>query len=112
MISFQVFWSASILAALGSTLQVILHIDIEVSIIVSAVIAVCYTLVGGLISVAYTDVFQLFFIAIGLVSFYLNHFEFDWVFQISTFLDTFIYLFIFSSFIFTFYRIVLLHYRI
>ena len=64
----EVFWSASILGALGSTLQVILNIDINVSIIVSAVIAVLYTLIGGLISVAYTDVFQLFFIAFGLVS--------------------------------------------
>jgi len=62
----EVFWSASILAALGSTLQVILHIDVNTSIIISAVIAVCYTLFGGLISVAYTDVFQLFFIAFGL----------------------------------------------
>jgi len=62
----EVFWSASILGALGSTLQVILNLDINVSIIVSAVIAVMYTLIGGLISVAYTDVFQLFFIAFGL----------------------------------------------
>ena len=30
----EVFWSASILAALGSTLQVILKLDIEISIIV------------------------------------------------------------------------------
>ena len=64
----EIFWSASILGALGSTLQVILQIDINVSIIISAIIAVCYTLIGGLISVAYTDVFQLFFIAFGLVS--------------------------------------------
>ena len=35
----------------------------------SAIIAVMYTLIGGLISVAYTDVFQLFFIAFGLVSY-------------------------------------------
>jgi len=62
----EVFWSASILGALGSTLQVILKLDINVSIIVSACIAVLYTLIGGLISVAYTDVFQLFFIAFGL----------------------------------------------
>ena len=52
---------------MGSTLQVILILDINVSIIVSAAIAVLYTLLGGLISVAYTDVFQLFFIAFGLV---------------------------------------------
>merc|ERR1712088_1062105 len=62
----EIFWSASILGALGSTLQVILNLDINISIIVSAVIAVMYTLIGGLISVAYTDVFQLFFIALGL----------------------------------------------
>lgn len=62
----EIFWSASILGALGSTLKVILQIDINVSIIISAIIAVCYTLIGGLISVAYTDVFQLFFIAFGL----------------------------------------------
>ena len=47
----------------------ILNIDVNISIIVSAVIAVLYTLIGGLISVAYTDVFQLFFIAFGLVSY-------------------------------------------
>jgi len=62
----EIFWSASILGALGSTLEVILHINTETSIIISAIIAVFYTLFGGLISVAYTDVFQLFFIAFGL----------------------------------------------
>jgi len=62
----EIFWSASILSALGSTLQVLLHIDTTTSVIISAVIAVLYTLMGGLISVAYTDVFQLFFIAFGL----------------------------------------------
>ena len=37
------------------------------SIILSAVIALAYTLLGGLISVAYTDVIQMFFIVFGLV---------------------------------------------
>ena len=90
----EIFWSASILGALGksvllnagprsyvrafitpffylfagSTLKVILHIDTRLSIIISAIIAVCYTLLGGLLSVAYTDVFQIAFIAFGLVS--------------------------------------------
>ncbi|XP_040571021.1 high-affinity choline transporter 1 [Lepeophtheirus salmonis] len=62
----EIIWSASILGALGSTLQVILGINLYVSIISSAVISVVYTLLGGLISVAYTDVFQLFFMATGL----------------------------------------------
>ncbi|CAL4076074.1 unnamed protein product, partial [Meganyctiphanes norvegica] len=50
----------------SSTLAVILDIPNEMSIIVSAVIAVVYTLFGGLYSVAYTDVVQLFCIFIGL----------------------------------------------
>eukprot|EP00088_Acartia_fossae_P042838 TRINITY_DN4508_c0_g1_i1.p1 TRINITY_DN4508_c0_g1~~TRINITY_DN4508_c0_g1_i1.p1 ORF type:complete len:582 (-),score=104.09 TRINITY_DN4508_c0_g1_i1:949-2694(-) len=62
----EVFWSASILGALGSTLQVILALNETASIILSAVIAVFYTLLGGLISVAYTDVVQMFFIVFGL----------------------------------------------
>merc|ERR1719410_2074177 len=62
----EIFWSASILGALGSTLQVILNLGEKVSIIMSAIIALGYTLLGGLISVAYTDVIQIFFIAIGL----------------------------------------------
>lgn len=46
------------------------------SIIVSAVIALAYTLFGGLVSVAYTDVVQIFFIIIGLflaLPFALDH---------------------------------------
>lgn len=47
--------------------QVILNLDEKVSIISSAVIALGYTLFGGLVSVAYTDVIQIFFIVFGLV---------------------------------------------
>ena len=52
----------------GSTLRVIIGLSHEVAIIVSACIAVFYTLFGGLYSVAYTDVVQLICIFIGLVS--------------------------------------------
>ena len=45
-----------------------MNLDEKVSIIMSAVIALGYTLLGGLISVAYTDVIQIFFIVFGLVS--------------------------------------------
>lgn len=62
----EVFWSAAILAALGATLSVILELDAKISIIVSACIAVFYTLFGGLYSVAYTDVVQLICIFVGL----------------------------------------------
>lgn len=52
----------------GATLSVIVDINISISVVISALIAIFYTLVGGLYSVAYTDVVQLFCIFIGLVS--------------------------------------------
>ncbi|XP_016365791.1 high-affinity choline transporter 1-like [Sinocyclocheilus rhinocerous] len=62
----EIFWSAAILSALGATLSVIVDINISMSVVISALIAIFYTLVGGLYSVAYTDVVQLFCIFIGL----------------------------------------------
>ncbi|XP_076602323.1 high-affinity choline transporter 1-like [Chaetodon auriga] len=62
----EIFWSAAILSALGATLSVIVDIDINLSVVISALIATFYTLVGGLYSVAYTDVVQLFCIFVGL----------------------------------------------
>ena len=51
----------------GATLAIILQMDLEQAVIGSALIAVFYTWVGGLYSVAYTDVVQLGCIAFGLV---------------------------------------------
>ncbi|WP_262885338.1 sodium:solute symporter family protein [Cyclobacterium xiamenense] len=62
----EIFWSAAILAALGITFATIFGLDLETSILVSAAIAVGYTMLGGLWSVAYTDVVQLVFILLGL----------------------------------------------
>ena len=45
-----------------------MDLDNNTSIISSACIALIYTLFGGLYSVAYTDVIQLFCIFLGLVS--------------------------------------------
>ncbi|XP_076821264.1 high affinity choline transporter 1-like [Clavelina lepadiformis] len=59
-------WSASILAALAGTLSVIIDLSYSISVIFSACIAVSYTLVGGLYSVAYTDIVQLSFVFVGL----------------------------------------------
>lgn len=56
----------------GATLSVIVDININMSVVISALIAIFYTLVGGLYSVAYTDVVQLFCIFVGLVSFTVN----------------------------------------
>lgn len=64
----EIFWSAAILSALGATISVIMNVNNTVSIIISAIVVVIYTLFGGLYSVAYTDVVQLFCIFLGLVS--------------------------------------------
>ena len=54
---------------LGATLAIILQVPLDPAVVISALIAVFYTWVGGLYSVAYTDVVQLGCIAFGLVSF-------------------------------------------
>ncbi|XP_072313823.1 high-affinity choline transporter 1-like [Eucyclogobius newberryi] len=50
---------SGILICLGSTLSVILDVSYSLCIWVSATVAIAYTLMGGLYSVAYTDVIQL-----------------------------------------------------
>ncbi|CAD6195438.1 unnamed protein product [Caenorhabditis auriculariae] len=62
----ETFWTAAILSALGATLSVILGIDMNASVTLSACIAVFYTFTGGYYAVAYTDVVQLFCIFVGL----------------------------------------------
>jgi len=62
----EVFWSAAILTALGGAFSTILNLNYETAILLSAVLAMTYTLIGGLWSIAYTDVLQLIFIFIGL----------------------------------------------
>ncbi|XP_063237409.1 high-affinity choline transporter 1-like isoform X2 [Bacillus rossius redtenbacheri] len=63
----DVFWVGAILNALGSSLMVILELDMMSSVIVSTVFAAAYTMAGGLYSVTYTDVLQLVCIIFGLV---------------------------------------------
>ncbi|XP_034275357.1 high affinity choline transporter 1 isoform X1 [Pantherophis guttatus] len=72
----EMFWAAAIFSALGATISVIIDINNTISVIISASIATLYTLVGGLYSVAYTDVVQLFCIFLGLwisIPFAISH---------------------------------------
>uniref|UniRef100_A0A8D0DLD6 High affinity choline transporter 1 n=1 Tax=Salvator merianae TaxID=96440 RepID=A0A8D0DLD6_SALMN len=62
----DIFWFAAILASLGATMKVILDIEGYLAIILSACIVILYTLLGGLYSVAYTDVIQMIFIMFSL----------------------------------------------
>lgn len=63
----EVFWSAELLVALGSTFGVILGLPLWIAIVLSACVVTFYTMLGGVWSVAYTDVCQLALIPIGLV---------------------------------------------
>lgn len=72
----EIFWTAAILTALGTTFGTVLGLNFELSIIVSALIAIAYTSLGGLWAVALTDIVQLILLFIGLgivLPFALDH---------------------------------------
>ncbi len=62
----ELFWSAAILVALGSTFGTVIGLDLQSSIVTSAAVAIAYTVFGGLRAVAWTDVAQLGLIVVGL----------------------------------------------
>ena len=62
----ELFWSAELLVAIGSTFGVTLQMKLTTAILISAVVVILYTMVGGMWSVAYTDAFQLGMVVIGL----------------------------------------------
>ena len=62
----ELFWTAAILSALGSTFGIVIGLDFEVSVILSAAVAIGYTALGGLWAVALTDVIQLSLLFLGL----------------------------------------------
>lgn len=63
----EIFWTAAILTALGTTFGFILGINFQLAIIISAVIAIAYTSLGGLRAVAMTDILQLAILMGGLL---------------------------------------------
>lgn len=63
----EIFWTAAILTALGATFATILGLDIQTAIVVSSLIAIAYTAIGGMWAVALTDVVQLGLLIIGLI---------------------------------------------
>lgn len=62
----EIMWVTGTLIGLGVTMSVILDLSYTVSIWISAAVAITYTLMGGLYSVAYTDIIQLILIFISL----------------------------------------------
>lgn len=63
----EIFWTAAILTALGTTFGTVLGLDFSMSIILSAAIAIAYTAIGGLWAVALTDIIQLILLIGGLI---------------------------------------------
>jgi solute carrier family 5 (high affinity choline transporter), member 7 len=62
----ELFWSAELLVAVGATFGVLLDMPIVTAILLAAIVTTSYTMLGGMWSVAYTDVVQLGLVAIGL----------------------------------------------
>uniref|UniRef100_A0A671X6F8 High-affinity choline transporter 1-like n=1 Tax=Sparus aurata TaxID=8175 RepID=A0A671X6F8_SPAAU len=62
----DVIWVPATLIGLGGVMSVVLDLSFTVCIWISAAVAITYTLLGGLYSVAYTDVIQLVLIFISL----------------------------------------------
>ncbi|XP_054654962.1 high affinity choline transporter 1-like isoform X2 [Dunckerocampus dactyliophorus] len=62
----DVFWVPSTLIGLGVTMSVVLDLSFNICVWISAGVAITYTLLGGLYSVAYTDVVQLLLIFFSL----------------------------------------------
>lgn len=64
----ELFWSAELLVAIGSTFGVLLGLPLVTAILLSAIVTIAYTAAGGMWSVAYTDAVQLGLVAIGLAA--------------------------------------------
>ena len=62
----EMFWTAAVLTALGTTFGALLGIDSVTAILLSSFITILYTSLGGLKAVALTDVLQLVILIIGL----------------------------------------------
>jgi solute carrier family 5 (high affinity choline transporter), member 7 len=62
----ELFWSAELLVAIGATFGVLLDLPLTSAIVLSAVVTTAYTVLGGMWSVAYTDIVQLGLVALGL----------------------------------------------
>ncbi|NRA50606.1 MAG: sodium:solute symporter family protein [Phaeodactylibacter sp.] len=65
-LSGELFWTAAILTALGTTFGAIAGLDTSTAILLSALITIAYTAIGGLWAVALTDVVQLILLFGGL----------------------------------------------
>jgi len=64
----EVLWSAELLVAVGAALGAVLGVSLPAAILLSAAVVTCYTIIGGMWSVGYTDSVQFALIPIGLMA--------------------------------------------
>ncbi|XP_056287730.1 high-affinity choline transporter 1-like [Pseudoliparis swirei] len=62
----EVVWLPPILIALGATMSVVIDLPFSACVWISAAVAITYTVLGGLYSVAYTDVIQISLVFLSL----------------------------------------------
>ncbi|XP_071394700.1 high affinity choline transporter 1-like [Centroberyx affinis] len=62
----DILWVTCTMFSLGATMSVILDLPFSYTVVISSAVAIIYTLLGGLYSVAYTDVIQLSLVFISL----------------------------------------------
>ncbi|KAM8722743.1 high-affinity choline transporter 1-like [Acanthopagrus schlegelii] len=62
----EVIWIPGLLISLGATMSVVLDLSFSVCVWISAAVAIIYTSLGGLYSVAYTDVIQISLVLLSL----------------------------------------------
>ncbi|XP_068575737.1 high-affinity choline transporter 1-like [Cebidichthys violaceus] len=62
----EVVWIPALLISLGATMSVVLDLSFSVCVWISAAVAIIYTVLGGLYSVAYTDVIQISLVFLSL----------------------------------------------
>ncbi|XP_059184164.1 high-affinity choline transporter 1-like [Centropristis striata] len=62
----EVVWIPALMISLGATMRVVLDLSFSVCVWISAIVAIIYTVLGGLYSVAYTDVIQISLVFLSL----------------------------------------------
>lgn len=68
MIPSTIVWSAAQIRAFGQVLTASSSLELEIAIAIAATIVILYTVLGGLLAVAYTDIIQGVVLITGLVS--------------------------------------------
>lgn len=64
----EAIWSAALLAAIAATFAALLGVDRWTAILFSSAVVTGYTVLGGMWSVAWTDIFQLSLVPIGMLA--------------------------------------------